>query len=69
MRESRDELCRQVRSMKQDPHCDRAKLRDVVQKLLNDDDREYELKWRARWRDGRKGSRSPSFGKWARDDE
>lgn len=69
MTEHQQRLWKQIQAAKADPNHDKAALKRLVHMLTEDDDREREMKAREKYREGRGGSRSPSFGKWARDDE
>ena len=57
----------EIQEMKRTPGHDKKVLARLVRQLVRDDDREWELRHRRNDPGGR--SRSPSFGKWYRDDE
>ncbi len=69
MTEHQQRLWKQIQAAKANPKYDPKALKRLVHMLTEDDDREHEMKAREKYREGRGGSRSPSFGKWAHDDE
>ena len=69
MTERQQRIFAQIQAAKADPKHDPKALKKLAHMLTEDDDIEYDLKRREKYREGRGGSRSPSFGKWARDDE
>ena len=46
---------------------DDNQLRKLARWLTADDDRYTDMKRESKYQEGRKGSRSPHFGKWAKD--
>ena len=69
MTERQQFIFAQIQAIKADPKHDPKYLKKLAHMLTQDDDISYDMRRRERYRDGRGGSRSPSFGKWARDDE
>jgi len=59
----------EIEAVRGDPKADKRALKRMAHWLTADDDYYGEMKARERYREGRRGSRSPAFGKWRQDDE
>jgi hypothetical protein len=69
MTERQQRIFADIQAEKAMPNPDPKLLKKLAHWLTEDDDIADDLKRREKYREGRGGSRSPSYGRWSRDDE
>lgn len=69
MTERQQRIFAHIQAEKASPSPDPNLLKKLAHLLTEDDDIADDLKRQEKYREGRGGSRSPSYGRWKRDDE
>jgi hypothetical protein len=67
MTEYQKHILAEIQHLKAQKPRDDKQLRRLARRLTADDDIYTDMKRESKYQEGRKGSRSPHFGKWARD--